>query len=121
MTLGEKLDPRRFSSMSAKMAAIVAYILGEEAVHTTDPAIAELILTSDGVILARNEGDIGANDFIGSVEDFNRNWGLLVRVAELTPEEIEYVHVLIDRRITNFGRPLPTSDMIVVHLSRRNQ
>lgn len=104
MTIGEKLDPRRFSAMSGKMSALVAYILGDEANHSTDPAIAELIRTSDGVLLARHEGDVGANDFVGSMEDFNRNWGALVAAAELDADEIAHVHDLLDQRITTFGR-----------------
>lgn len=102
MTIGEKLDPRRFSHMSNKMAALVAYVLGDEAIHRTEPSIAELIQTSDGYVLARHEGDIGANDIVGSIEDFNRNFGALVAAAELEPAEIEHVHLLLTQRITTF-------------------
>jgi len=48
--------------MSGRMAAIVGYILGE---RWTDPPIAELTVTSDGYLLARLVGDVGANEFIG--------------------------------------------------------
>lgn len=46
-TLIEKLRPDRFSAMSGKMAAIVGYILDE---RFSDPAISELVVTSDGFV-----------------------------------------------------------------------
>ena len=39
------------------MAAIVGYILDEQ---SSDPAIAELVVTSDGLVPARIEGEVGA-------------------------------------------------------------
>lgn len=48
MTLARKLHPDRFSAMSGKMAAIVAFILGES---WTEPEIAALAVTSDGFVL----------------------------------------------------------------------
>jgi hypothetical protein len=45
MELAKKLHPSCFTAMSGKMAAIVAYIVGE---HWTSPAIVELVATSDG-------------------------------------------------------------------------
>ena len=68
--LVEKLRPDRFSAMSGKMAAIVGYILEE---HFSDPAISELVVTSDGFVLAQHEGEIGANEMIGEEADLNRN------------------------------------------------
>jgi hypothetical protein len=44
----DKLRPDRFSAMSGKMAAIVGYILNEP---FSDPAISELVVTSDGFVL----------------------------------------------------------------------
>ena len=43
--LAAKLRPDRFTAMSGKMAAIVGYIVGE---RFSDPAISELVVTSDG-------------------------------------------------------------------------
>ena len=48
-----KLRPDRFPGASGKMVAVVAFILGE---HWTDPAISELVVTSDGFVLAQQEG-----------------------------------------------------------------
>jgi hypothetical protein len=66
----EKLRPDRFTAMSGKMAAIVGYILDE---RFTDPAINELVVTSDGFVLAQKRGQVGANEMIGEEVDLNRN------------------------------------------------
>ncbi len=44
--------------MSGKMPAIVGYILDE---RFSDPAISELVVNSDGSVLAQSEGGVGAN------------------------------------------------------------
>ena len=80
-TLLDTLHPRRFPGMSGKMAAIVAYILNREAM--TKPAIADIVVTSDGFVMAQHEGDVGHNDFIGAESDFVRNWK---RMLDLTAE-----------------------------------
>jgi hypothetical protein len=69
---------------SGKMMAIFGYITGKV---LTDPAIAEIIITSDGMVLARNSGDIGANDFIGSQSDLIRNIKGLCEVLGASEEE----------------------------------
>ena len=83
-TLVEALHPRRFPGMSEKMAAIVGYILGEE---WSKPSIAEMVVTSDGFVLARNEGHVGFDTIIGTAADLERNWNNLLRAAGLTSEE----------------------------------
>jgi hypothetical protein len=45
------------------MAAIVGYILDE---RFSEPAISELVVTSDGFVLAQTEGEVGANEMLGS-------------------------------------------------------
>ena len=82
--LPNKLHPSRFPGMSAKMIAVVGCILGED---WTEPTIAELVITSDGFVLARNAGHVGFNAFIGSATDLQRNWDNLLNVAGLTGEE----------------------------------
>ena len=94
-TLALKLHPRRFTGMSGKMAAIVAYVLGE---HWTTPEIAELII-SDGVVLAREDGDIGYNSFIGAVEDLKRNVSNLLAAAGLTEQERETWDLLYSLKV----------------------
>jgi hypothetical protein len=105
--LEEKLDPRRFTAMSGKMSAILACILRTDR-WETEPAIAELIVTSDGGLLARHEGDIGANDFIGRVEDLDSNLRRLVRVAGLTQAEQRLFRKLRKQGITRWDRRRPS-------------
>ena len=78
------LHPRRFPGMSGRMAAVVGYILGR---RWSTPRIAELVVTSDGWVLARNAGHVGFNTIIGTAADLERNWNNLLRAAGLTGEE----------------------------------
>ena len=48
-----KLRPDRFTAMSGKMAAIVGYILDE---RFSEPAISELVVTSDGLRVGAEGG-----------------------------------------------------------------
>ena len=93
-TLADKLHPSRFSAMSPKMAAIVAYILGEKG--WTIPDMRTLSITSDGYMVSES-------CFIGSVEDFDNNITSLIHAAELTEaEEAEFrrhMHKIDDHRI----------------------
>jgi hypothetical protein len=98
--LVEKLRPDRFSAMSGKMAAIFGYILDE---RFSDPAISELVVTSDGFVLAEREGEVGANDMIGSEADLNRNLLDLISAAGLTEAEIREFGRLQRGRITRYG------------------
>ncbi len=84
MPLTEKLHPTRFTAMSGKMSAILSYVLSQS---WTDPGIQELHITSDGFLMARTDGDIGCNDFIGALADWDANLVRLFEVAEVTPEE----------------------------------
>jgi hypothetical protein len=95
------LNPERFTDMSGKMAAIVGYMLGE---YFTEPHFDEMIITSDGCVLARLHGDCGCNEFIGDEEDLNTNWNNLIHIPELnlTPEEISYLESLPDTMIRRF-------------------
>lgn len=85
-SLVDKLHPDRFTAMSGKMAAIVGYILDE---RFSDPAISELVVTSDGFVLAQTEGEVGANDMIGEEADLNRNLLTLIEAAGLSEEEVQ--------------------------------
>ena len=103
--LATKLHPRRFTAMSGKMAAIVAFVLGE---HWTQPELAELHITGDGFVLARQAGDVGCNEFIGAVHDLERNTADLLIAAELTEEERKVWGFLYRSRVTdwrNGGNP----------------
>jgi hypothetical protein len=82
--IGDKLHPKRFPGMSGRMAAVVGYILGR---RWTRPRIAELVITSDGWVLARNAGRVGFDTMVGTAADLERNWGNLLSAAGLTGEE----------------------------------
>ena len=95
----EKLRPDRFTAMSGKMAAIVGYILDE---RFSDPAISELVVTSDGFVLAQTEGDVGANDMIGEEADLNRNLLSLIEAAGLSEDELREFGRLQRERIRRY-------------------
>ena len=76
-TLADKLHPSRFSEMSPKMAAIVAFLVGEE---WTNPTIRTLSITSDGYVVSDKH-------FIGTAEDLENNLEALIHAAELTEDE----------------------------------
>lgn len=63
--------------MSPKMAAIVATIVGEQ---WTEPTIGYISITSDGFL-------VSGSNFLGSVDDLERNTKNLLDAAELTDEE----------------------------------
>ena len=81
-----KLHPKRYPNMSGKMTAIVGCILRR---RWTRPTIAELVITSDGWVLARDEGQVTFDSIIGTAADLERNWIALLDVAGLTSEERE--------------------------------
>jgi len=85
MELCKKLNPNRFTAMSGKMAAILGFVLRQE---WTQPTIAELHITIDGYLLARRAGDVGCNDWIGGLSEFDSNIARLFDVAGLTQQEV---------------------------------
>lgn len=97
--LAEKLRPDRFSAMSPKMAAIVGYILDEP---FTEPRISELVVTSDGFVLAEREREVGANEMIGTEADLNRNLLDLIEAASLSQPEVEEFGRLQRERIHRY-------------------
>jgi hypothetical protein len=95
----DKLRPERFTAMSGRMAAIVGYILDE---RFAEPAITELVVTSDGFVLAQSEGDVGANDLVGEESDLNRNLLTLVEAAGLSEDEVHEFGRLQRERIRRY-------------------
>src|SRR5215469_8109926 len=80
----DKLHPNRFPRMTPVMGAIVAFLLD---IPLSQPTIAEIVVTSDGFVLTRAHGEVGANHFIGNYGDLIRNWYGLLAAAGLTPVE----------------------------------
>jgi hypothetical protein len=86
--------------MSGKMAAVVGYILDEP---FTNPRISELVVTSDGFVLAQSEGEVGANEMLGSEADLNRNLMLsLIEAAGLDEAQVAEFGRLQRERITRY-------------------
>ncbi len=83
-SLVDKLRPNRFPGMSGRMAAVVGYIVGED---WSKPRIVELVITSDGWVLARNAGHVGFDTIIGTAADLERNWNNLLLAAGLKSRE----------------------------------
>ena len=99
MSLSKKLNPAGFTEMSPKMAAIVGYIINQ---NFTKPALTDMCITADGFVLAQVEGDIGLNQWIGSVEDLERNWNNLLDVAQLSNGERTKAKALYSMRVTDW-------------------
>ena len=89
--------------MSDLMAAIVGFVLD---IRFSKTAITEIIVTSDGFLLARAEGEVGANHFIGSQADLTRNWLALLAAAGLTTHEWIEAAALFAAKIGYSGRAI---------------
>ena len=96
MSLAKKLHPSCFTAMSGKMAAIVAHIISQ---HWTDPAIAEICITSDGFVLGRHSDDCGMNEMLGKRSVFEDNWGRLLDAAKLSRKERQQAQALYKLKI----------------------
>jgi hypothetical protein len=101
--LFHKLHPSRFPSMSDVTVAILGFLLDEPFVN---PPIAEIVVTSDGFLLARTEGESCADVFLGRYLNLVRNWLSLLAAACLTADETVEAQLLFAAKIGFFG---PTS------------
>ncbi len=102
MSLAEKLHPDRFTDMSGRRAAIVAYVIGEP---WTEPAITALSVTSDGFVTTEAE-------FMGEAADLDRNLLNLLVAAELSNEERAEFERLYRERVDDW-RPILSGPMPV--------
>lgn len=82
-----KLDPGHIK-VSGKFTAILAYLLGEK---WTDPAITELVITSDGIVLAADTNDPFFDSIIGDEGDLDCNLHGVSTAAGLTDAEQAYL------------------------------
>jgi hypothetical protein len=76
------------------------FVIGE---RFTQPAIAEIVVTSDGLVLARTDGEASETHFIGSYADLLRNWLALIAIAGLTTRELIEAQTLFAAKIGFFG------------------
>jgi len=101
MNLTDKLNPNRFTAMSGKTAAILGYVLGES---WSEPEIRALHVTIDGFLLVQRNGDVGCNDFIGTMSDFCQNAFRLFEVAEITPSEAKLFRALWQKKVKDWRK-----------------
>jgi hypothetical protein len=99
--VAQKLGPQRFPHMSGLMAVIVAFLI-DRPVTTT--AIAEIVVTPDGLLVAAIDDDLGTSYVIGTYVDLLRNWLALIEVAGLTQDERILAETLFASKIGYFGR-----------------
>jgi len=78
----------RRASTSGMFTAILGCLVGED---WTTPKIVEMHLTSDRCLLARSEGDIGFNHFIGAEDDLIRNIHGVAKTVGLDGDELGYL------------------------------
>ena len=98
--LSEKLQPSRFPRMSRVMAGIVGFIVEAD---FTEPAIADIIVTSKGLVIVRIDGELSTNHMVGAYTDLLQNWVKLLRVAGLTTQEWIEAQGLFAAKVGFFG------------------
>lgn len=93
-SLVKKLHPARFSDMSPRMAAYVAYLLGQ---NWTTPSIGGMAVTSDGYLICDGE-------FHGAMSDFDDNLRNLVQVIgdNLYDQEIMMLADLYRQKVLDY-------------------
>ncbi|MFZ5447881.1 MAG: hypothetical protein ACOZFS_04500 [Thermodesulfobacteriota bacterium] len=86
-SLRDKLDPQKFPNMSSQFAAVVGCLLK---IRITEPRIVELVVTSDGFLLGRHEGEPTCDQFLGTREWLTENWEKLISLPEVGLTGDEY-------------------------------
>ncbi|MFZ5452447.1 MAG: hypothetical protein ACOZF2_11355 [Thermodesulfobacteriota bacterium] len=94
--VAEKLHPHRFPRMSAKFAAVLGAMLGQT---WTEPGLVELVITSDGFLLGRHEGEPTCKEFLGTESWLKENLAKLLGTqgVDLTEQEKEFVWLAYSR------------------------
>ncbi|WP_295390871.1 hypothetical protein [uncultured Thiodictyon sp.] len=95
-TLHDRLAPSRFPNMSLQLAAILGFVLERQ--YTT-PALAELVVTPDGHVLARPEGEPGPLAHIVAEANLRANLRRLGMAAGLDDAEWKEYAGLVSRRL----------------------
>ena len=103
IALTKKLHPNRFPGLSITMSAIVGFLV-EEAF--TEPAIADIIIIPQGLVIARTAGEASTVHILGAYTERLRNWRALLAAAGLTPSELVEAQSLFAAKIGFFGREI---------------
>lgn len=94
ITLTSKLEQvARSGAFSGKMIAIVGRIIGKA---WTQPEIAGLAITSDGMLVE------GFGDILGSADSFDRNLRTFVDHADLDEDEMTLMRSLANTAVNRF-------------------
>jgi len=78
----------RAVQVSEHFQAILGCLLGED---WTSPRLIEMVITPDGHVLGRCDGDASFKAFLGASEDLIRNIHGVAPVAELDGDEVGYL------------------------------
>jgi hypothetical protein len=78
----------RTVQVSEHFQAILGCLLGED---WTTPRLVEMVITPDGHLLGRCEGEASFKAFLGAAEDLLRNIHGVAKVAELDGDELGYL------------------------------
>jgi len=78
----------RAVQVSNHFQAILGCLLGED---WTTPRLIEMVITPDGHVLGRCDGDASFKAFLGALEDLIRNIHGVTPIAELDGDEIGYL------------------------------
>lgn len=78
----------RSVQISDHFQAILGCLLGED---WTTPRLMEMIITPDGHLLGRCDGELAFKAFLGASEDLIKNIHGVAQVAELDGDEIGYL------------------------------
>lgn len=78
----------RAVQVSDHFQAILGCLLGED---WTTPRLVEMVITPDGHLLGRCDGEAAFKAFLGSAADLLRNVHGVAEVAELDGDEIGYL------------------------------
>jgi len=98
--LRQKFHPFRHPQMSRLMAAIVGFVIDAP---FGDQRIADMIVTPDGFILARAQGEV-SSVAVTRYDELICGWFALLDAAKLTNRERMEAEVLFAAKIGYFGR-----------------
>jgi hypothetical protein len=81
-------DKLRRVQVSEHFQAILGCLLGED---WTTPRLVEMVITPDGHVLGRCNGEVSFKAFLGASEDLLRNIHGVAKAADLDGDEVGYL------------------------------